>query len=68
LGGLKAHTMNNAGFVTLRSAIPAIRPISILNILKRVATKIRRTWLRFVDGVNFVRAMTADLKKRRNDY
>ena len=60
---LKAHTINNAGTVTLRSADPRETPNVNFRYFEEGTDKNGEDLDSVVEGIKFVRAMTADLKR-----
>jgi choline dehydrogenase-like flavoprotein len=60
---LKAHTLNNAGTVTLRSADPRDPPRVDFRYFEEGSDSSGADLDAVVDGIKFVREMTADLKK-----
>ena len=61
---LKAHTVNQGGEVTLASPDPRDRPDVNFRYFEEGTDAGRRDLDAVVDGVRFVRKMTADLKRR----
>ncbi|MGH7929452.1 MAG: GMC family oxidoreductase, partial [Candidatus Binatia bacterium] len=61
---LKAHTINSAGTVTLRSSDPRDTPHVNFRYFEEGSDKSGDDLESVVEGVKFVRQMTADLKKR----
>jgi choline dehydrogenase-like flavoprotein len=61
---LKAHTVNSAGAVTLRSANPRETPHVNFRYFGEGSDKAGEDLESVVEGVKFIRKMTADLKKR----
>jgi choline dehydrogenase-like flavoprotein len=61
---LKAHTVNSAGTVTLRSNDPRDVPQIDFRYFEEGNDKASEDLESVVEGVKFVRKMTADLKKR----
>jgi choline dehydrogenase len=62
---LKAHTINNAGTVTLRSADPRDTPEINFRYFEEGNDTNAEDLTSVVEGVKFVRAMTAELKRRK---
>ena len=62
---LKAHTINNAGTVTLRSADPRDTPEINFRYFEEGNDTNAEDLISVVEGVKFVRAMTAELKRRK---
>ncbi|HSF56654.1 MAG TPA: GMC oxidoreductase, partial [Candidatus Binatia bacterium] len=62
---LKAHTVNSAGTVTLRSKDPRDAPQIDFRYFEEGNDNASADLESVVEGVKFVRKMTADLKKRR---
>ncbi len=62
---LKAHTINNAGTVTLRSADPRDTPEINFRYFEEGNDANAEDLTSVVAGVKFVRAMTAELKRRK---
>jgi choline dehydrogenase-like flavoprotein len=62
---LKAHTNNRAGEVTLRSADPRDRPYINLHYFDEGSDTKGEDLDSVVDGIKFVRRMTANLKKQK---
>ena len=60
---LKAHTINNAGAVTLRSADPRETPNINFRYFEEGNDNAGEDLDAVVEGIKFVRAMTADLKE-----
>jgi choline dehydrogenase len=60
---LKAHTLNTAGIVTLRSANPRETPKINFRYFDEGNDKAGEDLDAVVEGIKFVRAMTSDLKK-----
>jgi choline dehydrogenase-like flavoprotein len=61
---LKAHTVNTAGTVTLRSTDPRDMPHVNFHYFEEGSDKAGEDLEAVVEGVRFVRKMTADLKKQ----
>ena len=61
---LKAHTMNTAGRVTLRSADPRDPPEVDFRYFEEGSDKTGEDLDSVVEGIKFVRTVSADLKKR----
>jgi choline dehydrogenase len=61
---LKAHTMNTAGRVTLRSADPRDPPEVDFRYFEEGSDKTGEDLDSVVEGIKFVRGVSADLKKR----
>lgn len=62
---LKAHTVNRAGEVTLRSADPRDVPEINFHYFEEGSDTRGEDLDSVVDGIKFVRTMTADLKKKK---
>lgn len=62
---LKAHTVNRAGDVTLRSADPRDTPLINFRYFEEGSDTAGEDLDSVVEGIKFVRQMTADLKKRK---
>jgi len=62
---LKAHTNNRAGEVTLRSADPRDTPLINFRYFEEGSDRAREDLDSVVDGIRFVRSMTADLKEKK---
>jgi choline dehydrogenase-like flavoprotein len=62
---LKAHTNNRAGEVTLRSADPLDTPLINFHYFKEGSDTSGEDLDSVVEGVKFVRTMTAELKKQK---
>jgi choline dehydrogenase-like flavoprotein len=62
---LKAHTRNNAGTVTLRSADPRDTPEINFRYFEEGSDKNREDLDAVVEGIKFARRMTAKLKKEK---
>ena len=62
---LKAHTNNRAGTVTLRSADPRDPPQIDFHYFEEGSAGGEQDLDSVVDGIKFVRTLTADLKKQR---
>lgn len=62
---LKAHTNNRAGEVTLRSADPRDTPMINFRYFEEGSDRSGEDLQSVVEGIKFVRSMTADLKKQK---
>lgn len=62
---LKAHTLNRAGEVTLRSADPRDTPLIDFHYFDEGSDTAGQDLDSVVEGIKFVRLMTADLKRRK---
>jgi len=62
---LKAHTVNQGGEVTLRTTDPRDPPAVDFHYFEEGTDKLGEDLDAVIDGIKFVRTMTADLKKQK---